>query len=60
MMLQIDDAQASSGTNSLRVFNSSTHDPVLEFGQAFSTGMFYYAMDMYIVTTAYYQFPRRC
>jgi hypothetical protein len=52
----VSSAQASSGTNSLWLNNASTHDPVLEFGEAFSTGKFYYAMDMYIVTSAYFNF----
>ena len=52
----VSSAQASSGTNSLWLNNGLVHDPVLEFGEAFSTGKFYYAMDMYIVTTAYFNF----
>ena len=52
----VSSAQASSGTNSLWLNNASVHDPVLEFGEAFSSGKFYYAMDMYIVTSAYFNF----
>jgi len=53
--MQIDDAQGNGG-NSLRVFNSDGTDVVLEFGEAFSTGMFYYSMDMYIVADGYINF----
>jgi len=53
--MQIDDAQGNGG-NSLRVFNSDGTDVVLEFGEAFSTGYFYYSMDMYIVADGYINF----
>ena len=52
----VSSAQASSGTNSLYLNNGLTHDPVLEFGEAFNRGIFNYSMDMYIVTSAYFNF----
>ncbi len=56
--MQIDDAQGNGG-NSLRVFNSDGTDVVLEFGEAFSTGYFYYSMDMYIVADGYINFQEQ-
>jgi hypothetical protein len=56
--MQIDDAQGNGG-NSLRVFNSDGTDIVLEFGEAFSTGYFYYSMDMYIVGEGYINFQEQ-
>jgi hypothetical protein len=56
--MQIDDAQGNGG-NSLRVFNSDGTDVVLEFGEAFSTGYFYYSMDMYIVGDGYINFQEQ-
>ena len=53
--MPITDVQGNGG-NSLRVFNSDGTDVVLEFGEAFSTGLFYYAMDMYIVGAGYINF----
>ncbi|MDA7787378.1 choice-of-anchor J domain-containing protein, partial [bacterium] len=45
-----------NGGNSLRVFNSDGTDVVMEFGEAFSTGKFYYSMDMYMVGDGYINF----
>ena len=53
--MQIDDAQGNGG-NSLRVDNADGTDVVLEFGEAFSSGYFYYSMDMYIVADGYINF----
>ncbi|MDG1690032.1 MAG: T9SS type A sorting domain-containing protein, partial [Flavobacteriales bacterium] len=53
-----DDAQGNGG-NSLRVFNSDGSDVVLEFGEAFSSGMFYYSMDMYMVGDGYINFQEQ-
>jgi len=53
--MPISDVQGNPG-NSLRVFNSDGTDVVLEFGEAFSTGIFYYSMDMYIVGEGYINF----
>jgi len=53
--MPISDFQGNPG-NSLRVFNSDGTDVVLEFGEAFSTGIFYYSMDMYIVGEGYINF----
>jgi len=52
----VSSAQASSGANSLWLNNALGHDPVLEFGEAFNRGIFNYSMDMYIVTSAYFNF----
>jgi hypothetical protein len=56
--MPITDVQGNGG-NSLRVFNSDFTDVVLEFGEAFSTGYFYYAMDMYIVGEGYFNFQEQ-
>ena len=56
--MQIDDAQGNGG-NSLRVDNADGTDVVLEFGEAFSTGYFYYSMDMYIVADGYINFQEQ-
>ncbi|MGI9571870.1 MAG: T9SS type A sorting domain-containing protein, partial [Candidatus Actinomarinaceae bacterium] len=56
--MQIDDAQGNGG-NSLRVDNADGTDVVLEFGEAFSTGYFYYSMDMYIVGDGYINFQEQ-
>jgi len=53
--MPISDVQGNGG-NSLRVFNTDGTDVVLEFGEAFSTGYFYYATDMYIVGEGYFNF----
>jgi hypothetical protein len=53
--MPISDVQGNGG-NSLRVFNSDGTDVVLEFGEAFSTGLFYYSMDMYMVGDGYINF----
>jgi hypothetical protein len=53
--MPITDVQGNGG-NSLRVFNSDGTDIVLEFGEAFSTGKFYYSMDMYMVGDGYINF----
>jgi hypothetical protein len=56
--MPISDVQGNGG-NSLRVFNSDGSDVVLEFGEAFSTGKFYYAMDMYMVSDGYINFQEQ-
>jgi len=56
--MQIDDAQGNGG-NSLRVDNADGTDVVLEFGEAFSSGYFYYSMDMYIVGDGYINFQEQ-
>jgi hypothetical protein len=56
--MPISDVQGNGG-NSLRVFNSDGSDVVLEFGEAFSTGKFYYAMDMYMVGDGYINFQEQ-
>ena len=56
--MQIDDSQGNGG-NSLRVFNSDGTDVVLEFGEAFSSGIFHYSMDMYIVNQGYFNFQEQ-
>ena len=56
--MPISDVQGNGG-NSLRVFNSDGSDVVLEFGEAFSSGMFYYAMDMYMVADGYINFQEQ-
>ncbi|MDB0020762.1 T9SS type A sorting domain-containing protein, partial [bacterium] len=53
--MPITDVQGNGG-NSLRVFNSDGTDIVLEFGEAFSSGKFYYSMDMYMVGDGYINF----
>ena len=53
--MPITDVQGNGG-NSLRVFNSDGTDVVLEFGEAFSSGKFYYSMDMYMVGDGYINF----
>jgi hypothetical protein len=53
--MPITDVQGNGG-NSLRVFNSDGTDVVLEFGEALSTGLFYYSMDMYMVGDGYINF----
>jgi hypothetical protein len=50
----VSSAYASSGSNSLYLNVDSVHDPVLEFGQAFSSGKFYFSTDMLIITSAYW------
>ena len=52
----VSNAQASSGSNSLYLNNADGDDVVLPFGEAFSSGKFYYSMNMYIVTDAYFNF----
>jgi hypothetical protein len=52
----VSNAQASGGSNSLYLNNADGDDVVLPFGQAFSSGKFYYSMDMYIVSDAYFNF----
>jgi hypothetical protein len=52
----VSNAQASSGSNSLYLNNADGDDVVLPFGEAFSSGKFFYSMDMYIVTDAYFNF----
>ena len=53
--MQVTDVQGNGG-NSLRVFNVDGTDVVMEFGQALSTGRFYYSMDMYLVADGYINF----
>jgi hypothetical protein len=53
--MPITDVQGNGG-NSLRVFNSDGTDVVMEFGEAFSSGKFYYSMDMYMVGDGYINF----
>ena len=56
----ISNAQAASGTNSLHLDNSASNvpDPVLPFygfqHQTWTSGSFVFSMNMYIVTTAYF------
>tara|TARA_B100000767_G_scaffold94602_1_gene90957 strand:- start:3483 stop:13592 length:10110 start_codon:yes stop_codon:yes gene_type:complete len=52
----ISNAQASSGSNSLYLNNADGDDLILPFGDAYSSGKFYYSMNMYIVTDAYFNF----
>jgi hypothetical protein len=52
----VSNAQASSGSNSLYLNNADGDDVVLPFGEAFNSGKFYYSMDMYIVSDAYFNF----
>ena len=52
----VSSAQASSGSNSLYLNNADGDDIVLPFGGAYSSGKFYYSMNMYIVTDAYFNF----
>ena len=53
--MPITDVQGNGG-NSLRVFNSDGTDVVMEFGEAFSSGKFYYSIDMYLVGDGYFNF----
>jgi hypothetical protein len=53
--MPITDVQGNGG-NSLRVFNIDGTDVVMEFGEAFSSGKFYCAMDMYMVGDGYINF----
>ena len=53
--MPITDVQGNGG-NSLRVFNADGTDVVMEFGEAISTGRFYYSMDMYLVAEGYINF----
>ena len=52
----VSNAQASSGSNSLYLNNAAGDDIILPFGDAYSSGKFYYSMNMYIVTDAYFNF----
>jgi hypothetical protein len=51
---EVSSAQAAGGSNSLYLNNANGDDVVLPFGEAFSSGKFMYSMDMYIVTSAYF------
>jgi len=53
---EVSSAQAAGGSNSLYLNNANGDDVVLPFGEAFSSGKFMYSMDMYIVTSAYFNF----
>ncbi|MDB9990789.1 fibronectin type III domain-containing protein, partial [Flavobacteriales bacterium] len=53
--MPISDVQGNGG-NSLRVFNMDGTDVVMEFGEAISTGLFNYSMDMYLVGDGYINF----
>ncbi len=59
---QVTNAQANSGTQSIRLVSNATgggpQDVVLDFGQQYSTGIFTYESAMYVVTgkTAYFNF----
>ncbi|PDH46745.1 MAG: hypothetical protein CND37_05795, partial [Bacteroidetes bacterium MED-G20] len=52
----VSNAQASSGSNSLHLDNaaSNTPDPVLLFDTTWDEGSFEFTMDMYVVTTGYF------
>ena len=56
--MPISDAQGNGG-NSLRVDNADGTDVVLEFGEAFSTGIFYYSMDVYCIGDGYINFQEQ-
>ena len=53
---QVLSSQSSSGSNSLYLNNNNGSDLILPFGDAFSSGKFYYSMDMYIVSSGYFNF----
>ena len=58
--MQIDQMLKVTEVTHLRVDNADGTTYVLEFGEAFSSGYFYYSMDMYIVGDGYINFQDRC
>ena len=52
----ISSTQAASGSNSLHLDNAASNvpDPVLPFGQTYSSGSFEFSTNMYVETSAYF------